>query len=78
MKLPRKLDYWLARHTPNLYTLLWTWHVVQNEPPYWLRADITSFKPRRRLLSRREWTIVGYGSAAGLFVLIAVIIALQS
>ena len=73
--LPKKLDYWLAKHTPDLYTLLWTWHLVRNEPPYWTHDQ--SPKPKRRGLSRREWTIVGYGAAAGLFLLIAIIILLQ-
>ena len=31
--LPRRLDYWLARSTPNLYVVLWYWGLVRNEPP---------------------------------------------
>lgn len=78
--IPKKLDYFLARNTPNLYTLLWTWHIVQNEPPYWLRPQVSRGKHRVpfSVLSRREWTVVGYGAAGGLFVLVAIIIALQS
>lgn len=32
---PKKLDRWLAKHTPNLYTVLWTWHITSNDPPIW-------------------------------------------
>jgi hypothetical protein len=33
MLLPRKTDYWIAAKAPNLYTLLWFWGMVRNEPP---------------------------------------------
>jgi hypothetical protein len=33
VKLPRRLDWWLARYAPNLYAVLWYWHLVRNEPP---------------------------------------------
>lgn len=75
MMLPKKIDYRLAKHTPNLYTVLWTWHMVRNDPPCWTYDRST--KRNRRGLSRREWTLVGYGAAAGLFTLIAIIIVLQ-
>lgn len=37
MKLPRKLDYWLGAHAPGLYYVLWTYHLVRNEPPPWYK-----------------------------------------
>jgi hypothetical protein len=73
--IPKKMDYWLAKNMPDLYTLLWTWHLVRNDPPYWSYDRSPELK--KKILSQREWTIVGYGAAAGLFLLIFIIIALQ-
>ena len=33
LRLPRKTDHWIAAKAPNLYTLLWFWGMVRNEPP---------------------------------------------
>jgi len=32
MKLPKRLDHAIAKRYPNLYTLLWYWKLVRNEP----------------------------------------------